>query len=339
MSKKQVSLKDIAQEMKVSVSTVSRALKNHPDISTELCKKIQDLAELRHYSPNPLAMGLLRQQTRTIGVIVPDIVTYFYASIINGIEEVASKHGHYVVVTSSNELYENEKRCIRNLQNLRVEGMIVCLSQETSDYSHFDVFKENEIPLVFFDRICRTSEFSSVIVDNIEAARKITMHLFETGSKRIAHIAGPAHLNITQERIEGYKIGLINCGIKFDKDLLVFSKLDYNSATTATQKLLSLNPKPDAIFGINDTVVFAAMKEIKKQGLRVPHNISLVGFTDDFHATFMEPELTSMRHPAFEMGQEAANLLIQQATSDIFTTPKQIILQPTLVIRESSVKN
>lgn len=336
--KKHVSLKDLAKELNVSISTVSRALKNHPDISPEVCKRIQDLAHERKYSPNPLAMGLLKRQTRTIGVIVPDIVTHFYSSIINGIEDEAGKKGYYVIVTSSNESYEKEKHCIRNLMNLRVEGIIACISQETKDYSHFDTLLEDEIPLVFFDRVCRTEEFSSVVVNNVEASRQITNHFFQTGSKRIAHIAGPANLNISKERIEGYKLGLKDCNLPFDDNLLVYSSLDLPSATSASHKLLDLQNPPDAIFGVNDTVVFAVMKEIKKRGIRIPHDISLVGFTDDFHASFVDPPLTSIEHPTFEMGSKAAQLLLLQAENNIVTDPVQIVVDTRLIIRESSAK-
>lgn len=336
--KKHVSLKDLANELGVSISTVSRALKNHPDISPEVCNKIQILAKERKYSPNPLAMGLLKRQTRTIGVIVPDIVTHFYSSIINGIEDEAEKKGYYVVVTSSNESYEKEKHCIQNLINLRVEGIITCISQDTNDYSHFDTVLENEIPLVFFDRVCRTSEFSSIVVNNIEASRQITNHFFQTGSKRIAHIAGPANLNISKERIEGYKLGLEDCNLPFDESLLVYSNLDLSSATFAAKKLLDLPYPPDAVFGVNDTVVFAAMKEIKKRGIRIPQDISLVGFTDDFHASFVEPSLTSIEHPTYEMGSKAAQLLLRQLGNEAVAAPSQIVVNTKLIIRESSVK-
>lgn len=338
MSKKQVSLKDLSKELNVSISTVSRALKNHPDISQELCKKIQLLAEQRNYTPNPLAMGLLRRHTKTIGVIVPDIVTHFYSSIINGIEDEAEKNGYYVVVTSSNESYEKEKRCIKNLLNLRVEGVIVCLSQETSDFSHFDVFLENEIPLVFFDRVCRTSEFSSIVVNNIEVSRQVIKHLFENGSKRIAHIAGPENLNISKERIEGYMQGLKDCNLDFENDLLIYSELNIESARIASQKLLSMVQRPDAIFAVNDTVAFAAMKEIKRQNLRIPEDIALTGFADEFHASFVDPALTSIEHQTYEMGSKAALLLLEQAIKGEILKPRQEVVDTKLIIRQSSCK-
>lgn len=338
MSKKQTSLKDLAKILNVSVSTVSRALRNHPDISPVLCQKIQELARSMKYTPNPLAMGLLRRQTRTIGVIVPDIVTHFYSSVVSGIEDIASKHGYYVVVTTSNESYEKEKTCVENLVQLRVEGVISCIARTTSDYGHYDILTEAGIPLVFFDRTCRTDEFSSVVADNTEAAKNITRHFYKTGCKRIAYISGPSHLNISRERLQGYLEGIAECGLIPDKNLLQFCDMDKESTLVAAKRLLALDPKPDAIFAINDYMIFSIMKEIKKQNLKIPDDISLIGFADEFHATFLEPELTSVNHPTFEMGQQAANLLITQAQDEKELPVKQIKLQTELIIRTSTRK-
>jgi len=339
MTKHHVSLKDIANKLNVSISTVSRALKNHPDISKELTTKIQTLAREWNYSPNPLAMGLLRQQTKTIGVIVPDMVTYFYSSIISGIEQFARENGYYIIIKSSYESFEKEKECIENLLMSRIEGLIICLSQETNTYSHFDKIIENEMPLVFFDRVCRTNEVSSVIVDSRDASLQITKHFFEAGARRIAFIAGPQHLNITNERILGYRDGLRECGLNESDEIIEFINLSVDEAKKATQRILSRNPRPDAIFGINDTIAFAAMKVIKKAGLKIPDDISLIGFTDEYHATVVEPELTSVMHPTFEMGQEAARLFFRQTSQKEKTYPTQIVLKTRLIIRNSSIKN
>jgi len=334
-----VSLKDLAEELHISISTVSRALKNHPDISPALTQKVQELAKQRHYIPNPYAIRLLKQGSKTIGVIVPDIVTHFYSSVISGIEAYTKEKGYAVVISSSQESCLKEKDNIDNLLNLRVDGLIICLSKQTTDFKHFDKIIEGNTPLVFFDRVCRTGEISSVVADNYEAARMATLHFFQTGSKRIAFINGPGDLNIAKERLSGYLAGLKDCGLKISKDLLASCDMTPESATSATQKLLALDVIPDAILSINDTVAFAAMKEIKKQGLKIPKDIALVGFTDEFHATIVEPELTSIMHPTFEMGQEAARLLINQLESKIPETPRQIVMRTRLVIRESSIKN
>lgn len=335
--KRHISLKDIAQELGVSISTVSRALNNHPDISPDVTSRVQKLAAEMNYTPNPLAMGLLKQATRMIGVIVPDLVTHFYSSIISGIEEVAEAKGYYILIASSNETLHKEIKAVENLLKTRVEGLIVCLSQETKTFGHFDRLIKNDIPLVFFDRVCRTDEVPSVVVDNVEAAKKITRHFYANGFRRIAYIAGPDHLNISQERTLGYLSGLKSCGLEFSPELLVKCNLSSKDAMQATAKLLSLPEKPDAIFGINDTVAFAAMKEIKRQGFRIPEDVALVGFTDEFHSTVVEPALTSITHPTFEIGQEAARLFFN-CIENPESEPVQRILKTKLIVRQSSVK-
>ncbi len=335
--KSHVSLKDLAREIGVSISTVSRALNNHPDISPEVTQKVQKLAAELNYTPNPLAMGLLKQATRMIGVIVPDLVTHFYSSIISGIEDVAEEKGYYILIASSNEKLQKEIKAVENLMKTRVEGLIVCLSQETKSYEHFDRLINNNIPLVFFDRVCRTEEVPSVVVNNEDAALKITKHFYKNGFRRIAYIAGPDHLNISQERTRGYLNGLKSCGLEFRPELLEQCNLSTREATKATARLLDLPEPPDAIFGINDTVVFAAMKEIKRQGLRIPEDVALVGFTDEFHSTVVDPALTSITHPTFEIGQEAARLFFRRIENPE-THPEQTVLNTKLIIRKSSVR-
>jgi LacI family transcriptional regulator len=337
MVKRRISLKDIANELGVSISTVSRGLRDHPDISDDMIAKIKALAGLRHYSPNPMAMGLLKQRTRMIGVIVPDLVTHFFSSVISGIEEVAKEHGYFVIISSSYESYQKEKENIENLMKARVEGFIICLSQETTDYSHFEQIIESEIPLVFFDRVCLKDKVPTVTADSFEAARRITCHFFENNARRIAYISGPEQLSISDERKSGYLMGLLDCGLAFRPEYLEKCNLSTESAAMATKRLLSLPNPPDAIFGINDTVVFAAMKEIRKFGLRVPKDILLVGFTDEFHATVVEPTLTSVMHPTNEMGRVAAGLFFE-LTENVGLLPKSVELKTTLVIRESSVR-
>lgn len=337
MKKRPVSLKDLADELGISISTVSRALKDNPIISPELTEKVKELAIARNYIPNPLAMGLLRQQTKMIGVIVPDLVTHFYSSIISGIEEVAKENGYYILIASSNESFEKEKEAVNNLLKTRVEGIIACISQETNSFVHFENLIQNEIPLVFFDRVAESLNVPSVTVDGTEAAANVTRHFYANGCRRIAYISGPDHLNISKHRREGYLKGLKECGLDFNPELLVETKLNASDAAIATRKLLELKQIPDAIFGINDTVAFAAMKEIKKHKLKIPGDIALVGFTDEFHSTVVEPTLTSVTHPTFQMGMEAARLFFEQIEKGTGST-EVVVLPTNLVIRESSMK-
>ncbi len=282
-------------------------------------------------------MGLLRQQTRVIGVIVPDLVTYFFSSIIEGIENELREAGYYIVISSSKESLQKEIECVNNLLNLRIDGLIVCLAQDSNSIAHFKKVLEHEVPLVFFDRVCLDKKVSTVVTDNVSMARDITTHFFENGARKIAHITGPKHLNIVKERAEGYVKGLEIVGIDFDRKLLIHTDLSPESAVKATKKLLALQERPDAILGVNDTVIFSTMKAIKKSGLKIPDDILLAGFSDEFHATVVEPQLTSVAHPTHEIGRNAAKLILEQIQEG-HPIQKKIVLNTALHIRESSVR-
>ncbi len=337
MAKRHLSLKDLASELKISISTVSRALKNHPDISPELTKKVQELALARNYTPNPLAMGLLRQETRMIGVIVPDLVKHFYSSIISGIEEYAKSRGYFILLASSSESMGKEIESVSNLLKARVDGMIVCLSKETDKFDHFLQLIDDEIPLVFFDRVCLSQSVPCVVVDNRDAADRAISHLQAEGYKRIAFISGPSHLNISRDRTGGYLSGLKKSGLSYDPDLLRSSNMLTDEVVQITADLLSLPEPPDAIFGINDMVIFAVLKELKRRGLKVPEEIGVIGFADEYHATFTTPQLTSIMHPTREIGIKAAELFFKKMEDPAFA--ETVVLQTTLVVRESSARN
>jgi DNA-binding LacI/PurR family transcriptional regulator len=336
MVRKKVSLQDLANTLNLSVSTVSRALKDHPDISTEVKAKVFDLAKKQNYIPSEKTVETKSTATRTIGVIVPNIEKSFYAAIISGIESYAKQEGYFIVLANSRESYQNEMDCIENLIKLKVDGLIVSLSQETQNYDHFNKTVKANIPLVFFDRVCRSNEFSSVVADNPDAAKNITDHLWATGRRNIAHIAGPKILSITKERIAGYFRSLEDNKLPFNDQYLVYCDLSPDGAQKAIEKLLKVNPVPDAIFCVNDTVAFVAMKEIRKRGYRVPEDIALTGFNNEFHSTIIEPELTTIAHPTFEMGQETARLLIGQLNNNSQHAPRQIVMRTNLVVRGSS---
>jgi LacI family transcriptional regulator len=337
MGKKHVSLKDLARELNVSISTVSRALKDHPDISTEMREKVKRLASSCHYTPNPLAMGLLKQETRMIGVIVPDLVTHFYASVISGIESYAKEKGYFILIASSNESFQKEKKSIENLLKARVEGLIICMSKETKETAHFESLLDQDIPFVFFDRVCMQDKVSCVTADNREASEKITRHFYEQGYRRIAFISGPEQLNISKERLEGYITGLKSCNLSVEQDLIEQCDLSPDSAKEAMNRLLCLPKPPDAVFGINDTVAFAVMKEIKQHGLKIPEDIGLIGFTDEFHSTVVDPQLTSVMHPTFKMGRKVAGLFFEHLEKT--NTPRIVTLKTRLVVRDSSLNS
>ncbi len=334
--KKKVSLKDIAEKLGISISTVSRALKDHPNISKEIKDKVNKLAEEWNYSPNPFALGLLQDKTFTLGVIVPDIATHFYSSIIKGIDAEARKNNYHIVISSSDESYEKEKESIKNLLRLQVDGLIICLSKETSDPNLFLELQKEHFPIVFFDRILQNPLFSAVIAKNEEASINIVSHFVDKGYKQIAFISGPNHLSICQQRNEGYKKGLKKNNLVFKEEYLVSTKLSFEAAIEATRYLLNLPNPPDAIFGINDLVTFGIMDFLKKQSKKIPHEIGLIGFTDEFHSKLVDPALTSVSHPTFEMGIQVAKLILTQINSPNSFIPHTIELDTLLIEREST---
>ena len=336
-SQKHTSLKDIAQALGVSVPTVSRALKDSPDISRALCEKAKWMAREMNYRPNPFALSLRKNAPRIIGVVVPDIVTHFFASILNGIENMAVKNGYFVIITTSHESYEHEKRNVENLVNMRVEGIIACLSQETTDYTHFAELKDINMPLIMFDRVCLTDQFSSVVADGEHSAQMATQHLLDNGCKRVAFIGGANHLDIVKRRKHGYLEALRNNKIPIEKELGVCRKIDYEEGKIAAQTLLALPNPPDAILAMNDTLAFAAIEVIKSHGLRVPNDIALIGYTDEQHANYIEPKLSAVSHQTYEMGETACLLLIDQIRGD--KAIRQVMIPTHLQIRESSIKN
>lgn len=335
--KEHVSLKDLAEELNVSISTVSRALKESSEIGLELKTKIKALAKERNYRPNPFAMSLLKNSPHIIGIIVPDIVTHFYASIISGISDYARQRGYSVIITSSYEQYANEIECLNSLTNLRVEGIVACISQETKDVSHFEALQYSQIPLVFFDRTCLTETYSSVVADNADSAKNATEHLLNSGSKRIAFIGGSNHLDIVKQRKHGYLEALRHHHLPIEPQLVICKEMSTAQGRESCRKLLQLPSPPDAILAMNDTLAFAAMKEIKKHHLRIPQDIALIGYTDEAHANYVEPALTAVTHQSYEMGQRACKLLFSQIDDDQ-TICRQVIIPTHLVIRASSVK-
>lgn len=335
-NKTHVSLKDLAEELGVSVSTVSRALKDSPEIGEEMRQRVKKLARERNYRPNPFAMSLLKNSPRIIGIIVPDIVTHFYSSIISGISDVARKNHYSVIITSSYEQYELEKQCVEDLVNIRVEGIIACISQETTDYTHFAALIGQHVPVVFFDRVCLESNCSCVVADNVESGKVATEHFLQNGAKRVGFIGGANHLDIVRQRKHGYLEALRQYHIPIEKELVVCEKMTYEEGREATRKLLALSSPPDAILAMNDILAFAAMKEIKKQGLRIPQDIALIGYTDELHSNYVEPALTAMTHQTYEMGTATCHLLLEHLHKE--QKPRRVVVPTHLVVRGSSIK-
>jgi LacI family transcriptional regulator len=336
VNKHRTSLKDLAQELGVSIATVSRALRNSPEIGQDMQKKVKELAKRLNYRPNPFAQSLRKEAPRVIGVVVPNLVTHYYAAVLDGIEDEARKEGYSVISANTHEDTEAEIRAIDNFIGLHVEGIIACLSQNTTDYSHFEEIANMGIHLVFFGRTCLTYRFSSVTANGDEAAFRATQHLIDTGSRRIAFIGGPNHLDMVRRRKHGYLEALRENHIPIDRNLVACEKIDYQWAMDTTTRLLKQADRPDAILAFNDIITFAAFTAIKQQDLRIPEDVALIGFTDDVHAQYVTPRMSAIEDQSHQMGQTACQLLLKNINGD--SKIYREIVPQKLVIRETSAR-
>jgi LacI family transcriptional regulator len=266
------------------------------------------------------------------------MITYFFSAVINSIENYAKKKGYFVVITNSHDSSEKEEKCIQHLLEIGACGVISSIAQETKDFNHFSRLTTQNIPLVFFDRVAETDRISSVVTDNTSTAKELTCHFYRHGAQKIACLAGPKNLSISQERTAGYLAGLVDCGLPVNQSYLANTKLSADAAEKTTEKLLRLSEPPDALLCINDTVAFGAMRAIRKAGLNIPQEIALSGFTNEMHATVVEPALTSVQQPTEQIGQEAAKMLIDQIENGIYDIPRQIVLKSKIMLRGSSQK-
>lgn len=334
----QITIKDIARELGISPSTVSRALKDHPDISLQTRKKVQEFAELNKYKPNAVALSLLQSKTNIIGVIIPELVHYFFSSVISGIEEVAFESGYQVMIFQSNERYDREKAAIQAMMRSRVDGILISLSKQTTDFSHLENLEKSGTPIVFFDRASDSIPAHKVIIDDLEGAFKVVNHLIQSGCKRIAHLAGPQNLQIGVNRLNGFKKALVDAELPIDPSLVRVCD-NYEDALKITRELIDLPVPPDAIFSVNDLTAAGAIQAIKKAGLSVPADIAVAGFTNDRIASMTDPALTSVEQHGYQMGQEAMRLLLKRFSTKIEDyIPETIIIPSSLIIRNSTTK-
>lgn len=337
MKQRRTSLKDLADKLGVSIATVSRALRNSHEVGEEMPQKVKKLAKELNYRPNPFAQSLRKEAPRVIGVIVPNLVTHYYAAVLDGIEDYASKLGYSVISSNSHEDHEREAQALDNFLNMHVEGIIACLAQDTTDYSHFEQLHEMGVPLVFFARCCLEDMFSQVVGNGDVAAQEATQHMIETGSRRVAFIGGPNHLDMVRRRKHGYLEALRENRIPIDRDLVVCDKIDFDVARNATLRLLEGENPPDAILAFNDIITYAAFDAIKSKGLRIPEDVAIIGFTDGDTAAFVTPRLSAIMDQAHVQGTKACQLLMKSINGDekIYKEVVPMILK----IRESSEKN
>ena len=330
---KRISQREIANLLGVNVSTVSRALRGLEGVSKELRQKILGFSKEHGYRPNPFAVSLRYDITRTIGIVVPDVSFNHYAHIVKRIESEARKVGYMCIITDSDDKYENEKNCIDLLVNMHVEGIIVCLAQETTDFSHIQHLRKIHMPVVLFDRDADI-DISSVIINDVESAREVTLRLIDSGAKRIAFLGGPNRMKQTSERKHGYLEAMRERGLPIQKELVKCNYISFNSGLSDTYELLGLPERPDAIIASHGMLTTSAIKAIESRGLRIPEDISIVGYMSDWISDVLTPRVSFVKQNQKEMGIKAFKLLHDQMEGD--TCVQHVIVKARLELRDST---
>ena len=331
----QYTLKDLAKALNLSVSTVSRALRDHPDVSNVTKKKVQDFAKEVEFQINPMALGLRKHKTDAIGVIVPEVANYFFSQVIDGIQKVVYQAGYNVLICVSDESLEKEQAITKHLVNSRVDGLLVALSVETDRYEHFDFVYRKNVPLILIDRVSDQVKASTITTNNYEASFEAVEYLIKKGCRRIAHIAGPQGQTITQQRLDGYLDALKKYDIPIDEQLIAHGGYTQEGGEACTRDFWTLAEKPEAIFAVNDRAAIGAMGFLKSIGLKIPAQISIIGFNNNPMGEIIEPALTTVVQPQFEMGRLAAQLILQQIEQEEYAF-QHLTLSSKLTIRKST---
>lgn len=332
IKKSPITIKDIAKALNISPSTVSRALKNHPDISQDTKDAVNKYAKDYNYKPNTLALSLRMSKNNTIGVIVPEIVHYFFSSILSGIEQVANAKGYNVIICQSDEDYDKEVRNTQALIATRVSGVLASLAKHTTDYSHFQDIIDSDIPLVFFDRICIGINTDRVVVDDYAGAFAAVEYLIQTGCKRIAFYSSPFHLEISKNRKNGYMDALRKYGLQVDDSLIKVCDTR-EEAIIITPEILDRPNRPDGFFAINDHCAAGILYAAKLAKLKIPQDVSIMGFSDGELAKACDPMLSTVEQHGYEMGKHAAKLLIDKINGETQGQYTNKIVKTNLIIR------
>lgn len=336
---KEITIYDLAEKLDLSPATISRGLSDHHAINKKTKKRIVDMAEEMGYRSNNFASNLRKKKTNTIGVIIPRLNSHFVASVLGAMEKVANDAGYNIIVSQSMESAAKEIANTKTMFNNRVDGLLVSLAYDTGNIEHFDKFIKRGIPVIFFDRVYESNQCVRIIIDNFKNAYDVTSHLAAQRCTRIMHITGNLKRNVYSERYRGYRRALKDAGLTFHKDLLLSGELNEAAGMEAAERILAMKHKPDAIFGANDICTASCMYVLKQRGLRVPEDIAIAGFNNDPISRIVEPNLTTINYPAYEMGEIAATTLINHLTgSSSINSTNIIVLRSELIVRPSSLK-
>lgn len=340
MSFNPVTLKSIARELNLSVSTVSKALRGSHEISMETQQLVRAFADQHNYRPNPIAQSLKKGRSKSLGVVVSNIDNNFFSQVINGIESVAHEKDYTVIITQSKESAATELKNIEHLSSRSIDGLIISISAETIDGSVFQAINKRGIPVVFVDRTLPDVAAHKVIANNIKGAYEATNYLLQQGFKNIAHITSSSHLSISLQRLEGYKKALKDSGYPINEAYIKYCEhggMIMEEVESSINELFSLQTRPDAILTASDRLSTNTMEILKRKGIRIPNDIGMIGFTNSLHAEIFNPSLSAVVQPAFEMGRKATELIIAQLESKRPVTQfEELMMDTQLIPRDSS---
>jgi len=335
----QVTIKDIAKQLGVSVATVSRALRDLPDIHPDTKKLVLDLAKELDYQPNVLASSLVKSKTKTLGLIVPDLGYYFFSTVVKAVEDAAIAAGYSILIAQTQESFERELTNIQNLSRSQVEGIIISLSRETINFDHLTRLQKRGIPLVFFDRDSDEIDASKVMVDNEQSAYEAVKHLIENGCKRIAFLAGPINVSVSNQRRLGYLRALEEAGIEADANLIIHSDYFQDSAISKTHQLMKEVNRPDGILVVSDRLAIGVLIALRELNISVPDEVKMVSFNNEPICTLISPTISSISQPLEEIGRLSVELLLEQIENKTDNpVPRVEVLKTKLIVRESSVR-
>ena len=343
MSKPRVTQKMIAKELGITITTVSKALKDYPDISAKTKEAVNTLAREWNYLPDSQALALRSQHTRTIGLVIPEIVHYFFSNVIKGILRSSEERGYQLLITLSRNDRELEENQINLLYAQRVEGILISLANETSDHTHLNFLKDRQVPVVMFDKVHPSYQCKKVVIDDFKGGYDATKHLIKQGCTKIAHIRGPLNPQNSIGRFNGYLQALKDYGLSYDPNLIkVCKEVNFEEGLKFAEELLSENSKIDGIFTVTDQVGVGAMKAAQKKGIKVPEELKIIGFSDSQIAQVSQPTLSTIHQPGFEIGLTAARILIDEIEEldleEESNPPAEYILNTAVIARESTQK-
>jgi LacI family transcriptional regulator len=340
MKKERATIHDIARKLNITASTVSRALKDHPRISTETKKAVIKAAQKLNYQPNHIAAALRNGRSNIIGIIVPTADRSFFSSVVRGIEEVANTSKYNVMICQTHDSYEKEVATVEALLNARVDGIIASYAKSTLTFDHYLKIKERGIPLILFDRSNDELEVSHVVIDDYLGAYKATEHLIQQGCKKIAHFTNTRKISIYKERLRGYREALINNDLVYNETLVVESNMQLEDGRKSMEHLLKSNLSVDGVFSASAYGALGALQVLKENKIRVPEDVALVGFSNEVFTSVTEPALSTVEQHSMRIGNAAAEIFLQEiAAGNEKFIPQKIVLKPELIIRASSLRN